>query len=242
MKKVILPLILALAAAFAWGLGDKDKKTAPVRVVDSGSFGVFLNGKRIATEKFHIEQGSELGTITSEIKVDDGTNKAEQTAEMQVATNGELRFYRWRSTLPEKEESVVEPKDQFLIEHLTQADQKKRDVPYILPLSTIVLDDNFFSHRELLIWRYLASSCMPKEYQLNCGPGRFGILVPRQHMAATTSVELVGRDKINVKTGQKELNKIKLDADGVQWLIWVDDDYKVVKMAIPSNNVEVLRD
>jgi hypothetical protein len=38
------------------------------------------------------------------------------------------------------------------------------------------------------------------------------------------------------------LNKLVLDSDGVQWLIWVDDDYKVVKMSIPSSNVEVWRD
>ena len=246
MKNLIRTFIFLLAATCAWGVGDKDKKASSSRVVDSGSFGVFLNGKRIATEKFNIEQSTDLGTITSEIKVDDGANKAEQSAEMQVAANGDLRVYKWRSTLPEKEESIIEPKEQFLVEHVTMADQKKRDVPYILPLSTIILDDNFFSHRELLIWRYLAASCIPKDNQLSCGPANFGILVPHQHMAANTTVELVGRDRIAFKNADKsterELNKIKLDADGVQWFVWLDDNYKVLKMTIPSMNVEVWRE
>lgn len=242
MKRLILPLIVALVAALAWGLGDKDKKTQSSKVVDAGTFGVFLNGKRIGTEKFHIEQGSELGTITSEIKVDDGNSKAEQSAEMQIAANGELRVYKWHSTVPAKEESIVEPKEQLLVEHLTEADQKKRDVPYLLPLSTVILDDNFFSHRELLIWRYLASGCVPRDNTLACGPSHFGVLVPRQHMAANTTVELVGRDKITVKNTEREFNKVKIDADGVQWLVWVDDSYKVIKMSIPSGNIEVWRD
>jgi hypothetical protein len=244
VKNSILFLVLLLAAAWALALGDKGGKKAPsTKVVDAGSFGVFMNGKRIATEKFHIEQGADIGTITSEIKLDDGTTKAEQTAEMHVAANGELRLYKWRSTVPNKEESVIEPKNEFLVEHLTGADQKKRDVPYILPLSTVVLDDNFFSQRELLIWRYLASGCVPKENQLACGPSHFGILVPRQHLATNTTVELLGRDTITtLKGAARELNKIKLDADGVSWLIWVDDDYKVLKMSIPSGHVEVWRD
>ena len=242
MKKIIFALIFLLLASVAWSVGDKDKKVSPSKVIDSGTFSIFLNGKRIATEKFNIEQGADVGTITSEIKVDDGNSKAEQSAEMQVATNGDLRVYKWHSTLPEKEESIIEPKEQFLVEHLTAADQKKRDVPYILPLSTIILDDNFFSHRELLIWRYLASSCIPKDNQLSCGPTNFGILVPHQHLAANTKVELIGREKIAIKNTERELNKIKLDADGVQWFIWVDDNYKVLKMAIPANNVEVWRD
>ena len=39
-----------------------------------------------------------------------------------------------------------------------------------------------------------------------------------------------------------ELNKMKLDADDVQWVLWVDEQYKVLKMAIPASNVEVVRD
>jgi len=245
VKKLTALLTVLMMASVLWAIGDKDKdkKSAGSKIVDSGSFGIFMNGKRIATEKFRIEQGPEVGTINSEIKVDDGNTKAEQSAEMQIATNGELRLYKWRSTVPSHEESIVEPKEDFLVEHLTSSDQKKRDVPYILPLTTVILDDNFFSHRELLIWRYLAGGgCVQKDNQIACGPSHFGVLVPRQHLAANTTVELVGPDKITIRSTERELNKIKMDADGVQWFFWVDDDYKVIKIAIPSNNVEVIRD
>src|ERR1700746_2315961 len=136
---------------------------------------------------------------------------------MQVSANGELRLYRWRSTVPSREESIVEPKDDFLIEHLISADQKKQDVPYILPLTTVILDDNFFSQRELLAWRYLTSGCFmedvksedkaaaakgPAIKQRVCTPSHFGVLVPRQHMAANMTMELVQREKIMVKNGE----------------------------------------
>src|SRR5215469_7908673 len=91
---IVVALALATTCAFA---RDKDKpkdKRAPSgQIVDSGSFGIFLNGKRIGTEKFNIEQHPDLGIITSEIKVDDGTTRAEQSSEMRVAGDGKLKFY-----------------------------------------------------------------------------------------------------------------------------------------------------
>jgi hypothetical protein len=242
---MILVIVLLMAGTVLANDKSKDKEKAKQSAVDSGSFGIYLNGKRIGTEKFDIEQHVDEGVITAEIDVGDGDNKSKQNSELRVGSDGNLRIYKWRSTLPTKEESTVEPKEQLLIEHMANGEQKKRDVPYILPLSTVILDDNFFSQRELLIWRYLATGCVPQDGQLHCGPSHFGILVPRQHTAGTTVVELVGREKVVVKGTEKELNKIKMVTDGVQWFIWVDDPenrYKVIKMAIPSSNVEVWRD
>ena len=201
-----------------------------------------MNGRRIGTETFHIEERAEVSVANSQIKVDDGGQRADQVSEMQITPKGELRLYTWKSIGPVKEESVVEPKDEFLVQHLTPADLKKQDIPYILPLATVVLDDNFFSHREILVWRYLATGCMRKNEQLECSPSHFGVLVPRQHTASSANMELVGTEKIKVAGVDQELNKIKLDADGVLWVLWVDDQYKVVRMSVPAGNVEVVRD
>lgn len=254
MKKLMAMLAIILMAAWAFAVDkDRDKEKEKKSTVDSGTFGIYLSGKRIGTEKFTIEQQAGDGIATAEISVDDGSNKAEQNSELRVGADGSLKLYKWRSTLPTKEESIIEPKDEFLVEHMTTAEQKKRDVPYILPLSTVILDDNFFSHRELLLWRYLATGCIrvpapipgqppAPDTHYQCGPAHFGILVPHQHQAGSTAVEPLGPDKVTVKNTERTLNKFKVDTDGVQWMIWVDDDYKVVKMSIPASNVEVWRD
>ncbi|HWX55817.1 MAG TPA: hypothetical protein VN176_14610 [Verrucomicrobiae bacterium] len=224
---------------------DKTGKGVGSQVVDSGSFGIFVNGKRIGTETFRIEQGTDVSVASSQIKIDNGSARSEQSSEMRVAPNGNLQLYTWRATVPLKEESVIEPNEQFIVEHITFPDQKKQDVPYVLPLSTVVLDDNFFSQREILVWRYLATGCTPQDGQLRCGPARFGILVPRQHVSSTVDVELLGREKISVKGVDKELNKIRVTTESVQWLLWVadqDESYKVIKMAVPASNAEIIRD
>lgn len=251
MKKTLLVVALLAVTAGTWAKSqgrEKDKpskKTPPVakHTADSGSFGIFVNGKRIGTETFRIEEGPDISVATSEIKVDDGTGKAEQNSEMRVDHNGNLRLYRWRSTLPTREETVVEPNEDLLMEHITPADQKKIDLPHILPLSTSILDDNFFSHREILAWRYLATSCNTEEGRPHsCWRGMFGVLVPRQHIAVNASVELVGRSVIKIKGVETELNELKVDTGGGLWLIWIDDKMKVQKMAIPADRVEIIRD
>jgi hypothetical protein len=242
VKTIILSLaVLTTITLFA---SDQKEKKSSSKTWDSGSFGIFINGKRVGTEKFSIEQRSpELSVANSEITVDDGNSRITQTAEMHLTPKGELLSYVWKGLSPQKEQSTVEAKDQLLIEHVVPADQKKTDVPYILPASTVILDDNFFSHRELLVWRYLATGCVMKANEGRmCGPSHFGILVPHQHISASAVMELAGREKITVKGQEQELNKLKIDSDGVIWNLWVTDDYKVLKMTIPSGNVEVVRD
>jgi hypothetical protein len=261
VKAVIIKVVsisAVLLAANTLFAGDKDKPAAKLepRVVDSGSFGIYLDGKRVGTETFKIEQRMDYSVATAQLKVDDGKTQAEQTAEMQINANGDLRSYSWRSTLPTREEATVEPKDQLLMEHLIPADQKKVDLPHILPLSTAILDDNFFSQREILMWRYLATACVRQNNQLSCGPGNYGVLVPHQHSAYNASVELRGLEKVDVKNVQRQLNKIVLKTADPQrlvvlnsdketdpeWVIWADDQYKVIKISIPGTQIEVIRD
>lgn len=263
MKAIIIKsaiLSAVLLAANGLSAGDKDKAADKVesKVVDQGSFGIYLDGKRIGTETFKIEQRADYSIATASLKVDDGKIKAEQTAEMRLSPNGDLRSYIWRATVPQVEESSVEPQKELLVEHLAPADQKKLDVPHLLPVSTAILDDNFFSQREILMWRYLATGCVWKEGQGRmCAPSSYVVLVPRQHSSVSATMDLVGLEKVMVKGVERQLSKMTLSTGGAgrviemnnprdpengQWLLWVDDQYKVVKMTVPGTNVEVVRD
>jgi hypothetical protein len=261
---ILWSAMLAMPVCLSAADKSKEKEKSNAHVADSGSFGIYLNGRRVGTETFNItqtmnsERRPDYSTATSEIKFDDGSFKASQTAEMQISAKGELRSYVWHSTIPQKEEATVEPKDQLLVEHVIPADQKKVDVPHMLPLSTVILDDNFFSQREVLLWWYLATGCKRQDNDLMCGTGKFVILVPRQHVSGNATLELIGQEKVMVKGAERELNKIKLETNGpqsmtwlndqsresdaAQWVLWVDDHYRVIKMTVAGSNVEVVRD
>lgn len=252
MKGILLGAILGSASWLV--AGDKDKIAAAGRVVDSGSYGIYVQGARVGTETFKIEDRGDYSVATAEIRIDDGKSQATQSAEMQLTPKGEIRSYTWHATQPVSEESSVEPKDQMLVEHIIPADLKKVDVPHLLPLDTVILDDNFFSQRELLLWRYMRMFC---NQQLSCRQGTFGVFIPHQHASINATVELVGPDKVTIHGSVRELSKVSVSTGGPkklvmlngqnenedgQWLLWVDQQLKIVKMTVSGSNVEIIRD
>ena len=59
--------LLLLSAALAGPAKDKEPAD---QTVDAGSFGVFMNGRRVATEKFSIQQNPAGSVATSEFKTE----------------------------------------------------------------------------------------------------------------------------------------------------------------------------
>ena len=243
---VVVVVVAALAlAAPGLGAGKKDKPEKAGEIVDSGSFGVFVNGKRVATEKFKIEKREGGNVTTSELTVDDGKQKASQTAEVQLTPGGDLQRYSWKEQSPGKGETTVEPKETFLMEYIIPSpSEQAQEVPFFLPRSTAILDDNFFTHRKLLIWRYLGAGCRLGLGQTSCPlqKMKFGVIIPRQGTFITVTMEYIGREKVKLGETERELDRFNLTGDGIDWALWLDGSRKLVRILIASDNTEVLRD
>lgn len=233
-----LPMVMVAVPA-----GGKEKD--PVgQMVDSGSFSVLVNGHSAATETFSVQQLSGGGsTIKSEMKEVGG---ASQTSELQLTAGGEIVRYEWREASPGKSQLVLVPNDQFLKETITTGPGgKSTDQPFLLPASTAVLDNNFFVHREVLAWRYLGTNCKSEGGKLQCSTASadFGAVVPQDQLSTRVSLELKGREKIQVHGAERELMRVNLKGDGGgEWALWLDDQFKLVRIVIASQNTEVVRD
>jgi len=214
--------------------------------VDSGSFGVFQNGHRVGTETFSIYQTSNGSVIQSEFKTENAPTPAVQTSEMQLTASGDIRRYEWNELSPEKAESVVLPNDDFLTQKWrTGPQQKEQEQPYLLPASTSILDDYFFIHREVLAWKFLGAACKQEKGQVQCPlkqRAQFGTMNPHQHSSAPLSAEFLGREKVSLKGGQQDLIKLELKNDAGTWQLWLDDQFKVMRMSVVGENTEVDRD
>jgi hypothetical protein len=223
-----------------------DNKAEAAQIVDSGSFGIFVNGRRIGTESFQIHQKEGYSTTSSELKMEDGS-KASQEASLEILSNGDLRKYEWQELSPNKAKATVQPSETFLIERVTpQPGDKPTELAFILPASTSVLDDYFFSHREILLWRYLATACGQPSQNSNCHIGKlqFGVFVPRQQTPSMATMEYKGKEKIAIRGVQRELDRFDLSMEGLEWSMWVDaaDNYKLQRIAVVSEKTEVVRD
>lgn len=212
------------------------------QVVDSGSFGVYLNGARVATETFKIEQRAEGSIAKSELKAQDG---ATQRSEMELTPQGNIVHYGWEELQPKKEQVTVVPKDEFLSETINLGpNQKTFNVPHLLPHSTPILEDNFFLHREILMWRYLASGCTAKAQGLQCStaPQQFGVLVPAQHLAEKVTIDFKDREKISLKGKEIECSAFHLHTEDSDWVVYLDDQEKMVRIVAADAGLEVVRD
>ena len=115
-----------------------------------------------------------------------------------------------------------------------------------MPSTTAILDNNFFVHREVLAWRYLAADCNSEGGNLKCQqePAEFGVLVPQDRNSLRVRLELVGKEKVTVRGAERELLRLNLTGEILQWALWVDDQdqFKLIRVAIPADDTEVVRD
>lgn len=217
-------------------------KAPTFQIVDSGSFGVYINGARVATETFKVEQNAEGSVAKSEMKAQDG---ATQRSQMELTPEGNIVRYGWEQVQPKKEQVTVVPKDEFLSETINAGpNQKVFNVPHLMPHSTPILDDNFFLHREILMWRYLAMGCTSKPEGLSCSsaPQQFGVLIPSQHIAEKVTIDYKDQEKISLKGKEVECNAFRIHTEDSDWLVFLNAQQKMVRIVASANGLEVVRD
>jgi hypothetical protein len=242
---VVSLLVVSLPRTLRAGSKDKEKEPQGHRV-DSGTFGVFMGGRRVGTETFSIDQNANGSVIQSEFKTEGASAPAAQKSELQLTASGEIKRYEWKELSPGKAQAVVLPSEQFLTQKWSaNPDDKPQEQVFLLSAATNILDDYFFVHREVLAWRYLASACKQDQGQVQCPVkqrAQFGTLNPRQRASAPITMEFLGREKVTLHGSERELNKLELKSDAGSWELWLDDQFKVLRIYIAGENTEVVRD
>jgi hypothetical protein len=224
--------------------GSKPVNKAPV-IVDEGAYAIFQNGVHVATEEFTIRQFADSNITSSHLRSESGSTKFEQTSELTLLPNGAFSHYAWKELSPARSSAEVESGDHVLVMHATGEDGKPlKDQSFFLTAETFILDDYFFSTREVLMWRYLATSCKPRTTGEGCDlvRQRFPILIPRQRLSSQVYVEFKGYDDIPLNGRPQHLRHLVIQPEGgSDWHLWLNDAHKLLRISIPDANTEVLR-
>jgi hypothetical protein len=235
-------LFLLVPALLATKKPAESKPSA--NMVDEGTFAVFQNGQQVATETFTIRQLPGSSVTSSQVHLDSGQSGSvlQQSSELTLLPDGSLSRYEWNQTSPARRSAVVEPSDQVLTMHTT-ADGKTTDQSFFLSPQAFILDDYFFATREVLLWRYLATSCQQRTTGEGCDliRARFPILVPRRNTSAEVYVEFKGYDDTPLNGRPQHLRHFLLQTDGPDWHLWMDANFKLLRISIPDAHTEVLR-
>src|SRR5208283_1704759 len=102
-------VVLACAALLSAG-DKKDKPKQAEKLVDSGSFGVFVKGQRVVTETFSVQQDNGVSVVKSQLKEVGGSGSSGQKSELQM-TGEDLIRYEWSDG---SGSLVVTPDNEFL--------------------------------------------------------------------------------------------------------------------------------
>jgi hypothetical protein len=246
MERMRWGTVAILASAVVLYAADKKDKPKPAaaQMVDSGSFGVFVRGQRVVTETFSVQQDNGVSVVKSKLMETSSQGAAGQTSELEMSDSGELLRYEWSDN---SSSLVVAPDHEFLREKITTtASSKPAEKPFLMPSTSAILDNNFFVHREVLAWRYMATDCHTDSGSLKCkqGPVEFGVLVPQDQTSMPVRVELVGREKVTIRGTVRELLRLNLKGEAFSWALWVDekDQFKLMRVLIADDNTEVVRD
>jgi len=236
--------LAALSGSFAADKKDK-AKTEPPPTVDSGSFGIFIKGQRVATETFRIDQQNGASIIRSQVVDASGGDSNSEKSDLQLSASGDLLRYEWSQAAGGS--LSVFPDNDFLKEKITASGSAKAaEQAFLLPSSSPILDNNFFVHREVLAWKYLNGICQPAGGETKCRQeaADFGALVPQDRTSMSVRMELVGKEKITIRGAERELMRLNLSGENIQWALWVDDHdrFKLIRVAIPADSTIVDRD
>lgn len=240
---------LLFALVIPASAGNPKSKEAGT-AVDQGSFGVFIGGKRVATETFSIHQDAAGSSVKSEFKTEPGagidTGPAAQSSELQLTVTGELKSYEWKESSPGQSHATITPNQDFLIERYSTAPlEKTREQPFMLPTSTSILDDYSFIQREVLAWKYLATSCKQDQGRLACPLKQMvqlGTVNAHSRASSPVSVQYSGREKVLIHGVERELIRLDTKSDVGEWGLWLDDQLKLQRILDPASNTEVVRD
>lgn len=245
MAHVRWGMVAVLACAVGTCARDKkdNPKPAGPQTVDAGSFGVFVRGQRVLTETFSVRQENGISSVKSRLQETGNSSAAGQSSELEMTSSGELVRYEWSSG---GGSLVVTPKDEFLLERITaSATSKPAEQPFLMPNTSAILDNNFFIHREVLAWRYLATNCQTDSGTLKCKPSdEYGVLVPQDRTSMRVRMELVGQEKVTIRGTERELLRLNLKGESFSWALWLDDkdQFKLMRVLIADDNTEVVRD
>jgi hypothetical protein len=233
MKKffVIISLVCASFAA--------DKKEPSI--ADSGTLALMVNGRKVATEHFTMKQGTAGNSVSSTLDFDDGKTKAQQQSELEVGADGSFKRYVWQEVQPGKARITAEPQDKTFIAVREKSSDtaENKETLHPLDVSTItIVDTNFYSHVEVLMWRYLAMSCANGSCKF--AVQKFPIFVPYQELAQLFTLSYVGNDAIHTAGGAKQASKFRVQTENGDIDVWMDG-FKMMKLKLPGA-VEVVRE
>lgn len=226
VRTVRLALVVAALAAPATPM------RAQVRLVDEGTFSLFLGGMRIGREDFSIRAAPGTGGSAYVAQANVLLGDSRLTVSLNADTAGlPLRYQLTVRSAGELTETIAGEarRNLWLGRALRPSGESARE--FRLPPGTIAVEEGVVHH----LW-----------FVLRGGPGRVvPLLAPRPLALTTVRVEDAGPDRVSLGLREFVTRRWLVrdhSTSTVRFEVWTDLEGRLFRLWIPAQDLEALRD
>jgi len=180
--------------------------------LETGRFTITQDGKKIGTEQFTISTGRDGGYV-AEAKTQLMGDPQQLSSRLELDRKLKPVSYEYNHGKGTIRVKFGEPTS----EYETETDGKKSSMDFRFPESGFILDNNFFSHYVMLL------------YKVSETGGDFPILVPQDMRLGVATIKAKGSNVYELHIGE-----VMMEAT-------TDKTGKLIRLAVPSAKVVVER-
>lgn len=205
--------------------------SAQTLVSDKGKFRDMVNGKQVGSEQFEIEpsSGDWVARGNSVVKAAQGP-ETHITSSLKLHSDGTPLHYEWTTvTGPKNATSSIDFDNGTATIHLQVNGGKPFTQQFFFKTPIVaILDDNLYHQYAILADLYDWSKK---------GQQSFPVLIPQEMTPGTITVEALDPED----RGGKSLQRLRVHSQDLEITLYLDGK-RLVRIAVPSANAEIVRE
>jgi len=227
---MVFALLVGAGFAFAAQRQAKVPAAASVLEAEKGRFRVVLDGATVGSEEFQISASGNEWMATGKVEVKaPGAPPAMVNARLRLTRAGNPVHYEWSAGPDKKISATVEFQDGGARLAVIREGSEPHLQGFVFPSPrVIILDNNFYHHYAILARLY--------DWKTG-GIQSFPVLIPQELTPGTISVERLDPQQ----TGDGKLDVLRVRSPDLEIDLFLDK-LRLVRIAVPGSNAEVIRE
>jgi hypothetical protein len=228
------PITGGRATAYAAEQKSSAKQPASASgiVADKGRFRILLDGQPVGSEEFDIAASGTSWIARGSTNVHaPGSDPAEVHATLHLAADGAPLTYEWSAKTAKKASASIEFKEGVAQISLNLEGASKPFVQeFKFPSPRIAVLDNNLYHQYAILARLYDWSTR--------GEQNFPVLIPQEMTPGTIAVEAAGPQQVEGAT----LEMLRVKTSDLEVQLFVDSTHRLVRLAVPTSKVVIIRE
>lgn len=221
-------IVVALAAT---GGSPVEAGAQSVQELDSGTYEIRADGRRVATESFAIRrEGSAVKAVAR--VVGEGEGAVARGMDVQLQTNAAFRPVAYAVRAQGGAVTKVDGTwdgDRLRL-HVASVDGERWKE--FLTRGSVAILERGVAHHYYLLFRHLPS---------DPAGSRVTVIVPSRHEQATATVSGGTSDRVEVGGEPVDARRYDVEVAGVRRTVWLDGEGRVLRVAFPDENRVAVR-